>query len=145
MRQYFNVNFVLPFSAGLTSTTGDFLRNVLVHMAQMQDIVNGNVTRYPTAVQHSAALIEDERADLLACNSNAALKKLITNRWDSALFDVLPQAISFYLQRPLHILSCCGSGEIWEQVVSCQVDDAIPIFLVRTMELVKFDHYEAVL
>lgn len=110
----------------------------------MPAIVSNNVSKYPAAVQHDPAVIENERASLVACTSNAALKKLVSNRWDSVLFDVLPQAIAFYLHRPLHILSCQSSGEVWEQVMSCPDDTAEPVYLVRTMELVKCDHYEAV-
>eukprot|EP00053_Salpingoeca_punica_P023722 m.218063 g.218063 ORF g.218063 m.218063 type:complete len:69 (+) comp55683_c0_seq1:42-248(+) len=63
-------------------------------------------------------------------------------KWDSALFDVLPEAIARHLQRPLHVLSV-GDSEIWTQVVSCGVD-AEPVLLICSTAEIGFNHYDAI-
>ncbi len=91
--------------------------------------------------------VETLRQTLLSYSPSHLVTSLRTN-WSSELFDRLPEAVAQYLRRPLHIISVAHSGEIWEQRLSTRSadgDSRPPIRLVRTLESLRLDHYDAVI
>lgn len=61
-------------------------------------------------------------------------------RWDSALWDFLPPALSAVTHRPLHIVS--GNVRVTQTVVDLTAGGAEPIVLLRSAFEYGCDHYE---
>jgi len=93
--------------------------------------------------------MDEAERDAVARDCNKLLQqgrrqRQMQRQWDSALCDLLPQALADVVQRPLHILQAANC-EIRAVVTSpAHANGEAPIILVRSFNELGFDHYDAV-
>jgi hypothetical protein len=111
---------------------------------------NGNEGEHIALLRNALQCVLDMASDNgirqmcqeLIAASNSALVTKVRTYWDSPLFDVLPEALAKYLQRPLRIFFIM-TGEI-RTVTAGATLKGQAISLMRTFSELGYDHYDAI-